>query len=69
MDRRSGQKLEDGPTFVKTGDAWIVELVPTISMCVEAYTELPPLGRFAVRDIRQSVAGGVIKSKVDALAK
>lgn len=31
-------------------------------MCVEAFTEYPPLGRFAVRDMRQTVAVGVIKS-------
>lgn len=33
-------------------------------MCVESFTEYPPLGRFAVRDMRQTVAVGVIK-KVD----
>lgn len=31
-------------------------------MCVESFTEYPPLGRFAVRDMRQTVAVGVIKS-------
>jgi elongation factor 1-alpha len=31
-------------------------------MCVEAFTEYSPLGRFAVRDMRQTVAVGVIKS-------
>jgi elongation factor 1-alpha len=31
-------------------------------MCVEAYTTFPPLGRFAVRDMRQTVAVGVIRS-------
>ena len=30
-------------------------------MCVEAFTDYPPLGRFAVRDMRQTVAVGVIK--------
>merc|ERR1711957_990370 len=30
--------------------------------CVESFTEYPPLGRFAVRDMRQTVAVGVIKS-------
>lgn len=40
-------------------------------MCVEAFTEYPPLGRFAVRDMRQTVAVGVIKSvsKVDKAGK
>merc|ERR1712238_626342 len=65
MDRRSGKKLEDNPKFVKTGDACIVKLEPTKPLCVESFTEFPPLGRFAVRDMRQTVAVGVIKSKVD----
>merc|ERR1711902_24211 len=64
MDRRSGKVLEQDPKFIKTGDACIVELVPTKPMCVETFTEFPPLGRFAVRDMRQTVAVGVIKSTV-----
>jgi len=64
MDRRSGKKLEDNPKFVKTGDACIVDLEPTKPMCVESFTEFPPLGRFAVRDMRQTVAVGVIKSTI-----
>merc|ERR1719399_2532696 len=62
MDRRSGKVLEQNPKFVKTGDACIVELTPTKPMCVESFTEFPPLGRFAVRDMRQTVAVGVIKN-------
>jgi len=30
-------------------------------MCVESFADYPPLGRFAVRDMRQTVAVGVIK--------
>ena len=30
-------------------------------MCVEPFSTYPPLGRFAVRDMRQTVAVGVIK--------
>merc|ERR1711979_71512 len=61
MDRRSGKVLEQDPKFVKTGDACIVDLEPTKPMCVETFTDFPPLGRFAVRDMRQTVAVGVIK--------
>merc|ERR1712127_322622 len=64
MDRRSGKVLEADPKFVKTGDACIVDLEPTKPMCVESFTEFPPLGRFAVRDMRQTVAVGVIKSTI-----
>lgn len=31
-------------------------------MCVEAFSQYAPLGRFAVRDMRQTVAVGVVKS-------
>ncbi|KAK3087950.1 hypothetical protein FSP39_012713 [Pinctada imbricata] len=61
VDRRSGKKLEDNPKFVKSGDAAMVDLIPQKAMCVEAFNEYPPLGRFAVRDMRQTVAVGVIK--------
>jgi len=62
IDRRSGKKLEDNPKFVKSGDAAIAVLTPQKPMCVESFKEYPPLGRFAVRDMRQTVAVGVIKS-------
>jgi len=61
-DRRSGKKLEDMPKFVKSGDAAMVDLIPSKPMCVESFSEYPPLGRFAVRDMKQTVAVGVIKS-------
>merc|ERR1711884_252597 len=61
-DRRTGKTLEESPKFVKAGEAAIVEMLPSKPMCVEAFTEYPPLGRFAVRDMRQTVAVGVIKS-------
>jgi len=62
VDRRSGKKVEDNPKFLKSGDAGIVELIPSKPMCVEAFTDYAPLGRFAVRDMRQTVAVGVIKA-------
>jgi len=62
VDRRTGKKVEDNPKFIKTGDAGIVKLIPSKPMCVEPFTDYAPLGRFAVRDMRQTVAVGVIKS-------
>jgi len=61
-DRRSGKTLEENPKALKSGDAGIVELIPSKPMCVESFSDYPPLGRFAVRDMRQTVAVGVIKS-------
>jgi len=62
MDRRSGKVMEENPKFVKAGDACMVNLEPTRPMVVEPFADYPPLGRFAVRDMRQTVAVGVIKS-------
>merc|ERR1719364_628547 len=61
LDRRTSKKTEDNPKFVKKGDACMARLVPTKPMCVEAFKAYAPLGRFAVRDMRQTVAVGVIK--------
>jgi elongation factor 1-alpha len=61
VDRRSGKELEKEPKNIKSGDAAMVKLIPTKPMVVETFTEYPPLGRFAVRDMRQTVAVGVIK--------
>jgi elongation factor 1-alpha len=71
IDRRTGKSVEQCPKFIKSGDAAIVKMQPSKPMCVEAFTEYPPLGRFAVRDMRQTVAVGVIKSvvKVDKVGK
>jgi len=62
VDRRTGKSTESNPKFIKSGDAGIVELIPSKPMCVEAFSDFPPLGRFAVRDMRQTVAVGVIKA-------
>merc|ERR1712184_174582 len=62
IDRRSGKKIEDNPSKIKSGDASIVKMLPSKPMCVEPFSSYAPLGRFAVRDMRQTVAVGVIKS-------
>ena len=61
IDKRTGKSTEDEPPCIKTGDAAMVELIPQKSMVVEVFSSYPPLGRFAVRDMRQTVAVGVIK--------
>ena len=46
-------------------------LTPQKPMVVESFQAYPPLGRFAVRDMRQTVAVGVIKGveKIDKATK
>ena len=62
IDRRTSAVLEKDPPFIKTGDAALVSLIPQKDMCVETFSDYPPLGRFAVRDMLQTIAMGVIKS-------
>ncbi|MEM3666698.1 MAG: translation elongation factor EF-1 subunit alpha [Candidatus Bathyarchaeia archaeon] len=61
IDPRSGQVVEEKPTFLKTGDAAIVRLEPLHPIAIETYTEFPELGRFAVRDMGTTIAAGVVK--------
>jgi elongation factor 1-alpha len=62
IDRRTNKVKEEAPKFIKKGDSALVRLVPSKPMCVESFKDYPPLGRFAVRDMRQTVAVGVIRA-------
>jgi elongation factor 1-alpha len=59
LDPRTGQVKEENPDFIKTGDAAIVKIVPTRPMVIEPSNKIPQLGRFAIRDMGQTVAAGV----------
>ena len=60
-DRRSGKKTDDFPKFLKAGDAGQIRLVSTKPLCIENFSAYAPLGRFAVRDMKQTVAVGVVQ--------
>jgi len=62
IDRRSGKVLEENPKMIKNGDAAMVRMLPSKPMCVEVFSEFAPLGRFACRDMKQTVAVGIIKA-------
>jgi elongation factor 1-alpha len=56
-----GQKT-DNPDILKNGDSAIVKMIPVKPTVVESFKEFPQLGRFAVRDMGQTVAVGVVMS-------
>ena len=60
LDPKTGQTAEENPQTLKTGDAAVVEITPKRPLVIERYKEFPQLGRFAVRDMGQTVAAGVV---------
>jgi elongation factor 1-alpha len=69
IDRRSGKVIEEEPKFIKSGDSALINIKPTKPMSCEVFSDYPPLGRFAVRDMKQTVAVGVIKGTTKKEAK
>ena len=61
LDRRTGQVVEENPSFLKTGDVAIVKLRPIRPVSLEEFSKFPEIGRFAIRDMGQTVAAGVVK--------
>jgi elongation factor 1-alpha len=59
-DPKTGGTLQKNPDFIKTGDVAIIKVKPTRPIVVEKYSEFPPLGRFAIRDMGVTVAAGVV---------
>ena len=60
LDPRTGATKEENPDFIKTGDAAIVKIKPTRPLVIERVKEIPHLGRFAIRDMGQTVAAGMV---------
>uniref|UniRef100_A0A7J2TK95 Elongation factor 1-alpha n=1 Tax=Archaeoglobus fulgidus TaxID=2234 RepID=A0A7J2TK95_ARCFL len=60
IDPKTGQVKEENPQFLKTGDAAIVKLEPTKPMVIERVRDIPPLGRFAIRDMGMTIGAGMV---------
>ncbi|MDY6764292.1 MAG: elongation factor 1-alpha, partial [Halobacteria archaeon] len=60
LDPASGEVKEENPDFIKAGDAAIVTVRPQKPLCIEAASEFPQLGSFAIRDMGQTVAAGKV---------
>ncbi len=61
IDPRTGQVIEEKPAFLKAGDGALVKLRPLSPMVIEPYSDIPQLGRFAVRDMGMTIGVGVVK--------
>lgn len=60
IDRTTGQVIEEKPESLQTGDAAIVKVKPLRPIVIERYSEIPQLGRFALRDMGTTIAAGIV---------
>jgi len=60
LDPRTGNILEKDPKFLKAGDAGVIKVEPTKPFVIEKVKEIPPMGRFAIRDMGSTVAAGMV---------
>jgi len=63
-DKRSGKKIlnegENEFKHIETGESCLVQMTPSKDMVVEDFKSFPALGRFAIRDMKMTVAVGVV---------
>ena len=60
IDPKTGGVLQEKPEFLQTGDVAVVRLKPTKLLVIEPAKDFPQLGRFAIRDMGQTVAAGMV---------
>jgi len=60
LNSKTGEVEEENPDFLKNGDAAIVKVKPTRNLALERVEDFSELGRFAIRDMGQTVAAGQV---------
>ncbi|MFW5946402.1 MAG: translation elongation factor EF-1 subunit alpha [Candidatus Natronoplasma sp.] len=60
LDAKTGEVKEENPDFLKNGEAAVVKVKPTRNFSIERVEEFSELGRFAIRDMGQTVAAGQV---------
>jgi elongation factor 1-alpha len=71
-DKRTGKKiLNEGEgefKSIETGESALVKMTPQKEMVCETFKDFPALGRFAIRDMKMTVAVGVVTEVEKATA-
>ncbi|MCS7122339.1 MAG: translation elongation factor EF-1 subunit alpha [Candidatus Micrarchaeota archaeon] len=60
LDPKTGQPVNEKVEFLKNGDVAIVKIEPLKPVVIEKASDYPALGRFAIRDMNQTVAAGIV---------
>jgi elongation factor 1-alpha len=65
INSKTGEVLEENPDFLRKGEAGVIRVKPTKPMVMERASELPELGRFAIRHGGETIAAGVCMDLVE----
>ena len=55
--------------FIKSGESAVVVLAPEKPLVLEKFSDIPQLGRFAIRDSGRTVAVGVVQDILETVTK
>ena len=61
IDKKTGEVIKKNPEYIGAYDGALVEIEPYAPMVVEEYSFIAAMGRFVIRDWRQTVGGGIVK--------
>ncbi|MFA6328263.1 MAG: translation elongation factor EF-1 subunit alpha [Candidatus Micrarchaeia archaeon] len=67
-DPKTGAAMPGPVDFLKSGDVAVVKIKPLKPVVIEKFSDFAPLGRFAIRDMGQTVAAGVVLDVVEKKA-
>ncbi|MGC8586164.1 MAG: translation elongation factor EF-1 subunit alpha [Candidatus Micrarchaeia archaeon] len=59
-DPKTGQVLEQNPETIKTNDIAVVKVKPTRPVVIEKFNDFKQLGRFAIRDMGETIGAGIV---------
>lgn len=64
LDSGSGKVIEENPDYLRKGEAGVIRVKPTKPMVMEEASEIPQLGRFAIRHGGQTIAAGICQEVI-----
>ncbi len=68
LDPATGDVLKENPDTLKTGDAAVIQMIPTRPVVIEKFSEIPQMSKFAIRDAGATVAAGMCIDSVKKTA-
>ncbi len=66
INPQTGETIEENPDYIKAGDAAIIKMQPTKPIVLEKQSDFPQLAKFAIRDMGQTIAAGMVQDVVKA---